>query len=439
MTIIGHLREMLYQPEINRRLRIYADSKDPVIRSQWQLNQFNSNWKLVIQNVPYYQNLFIRKQVPAFFESWEQFFACMPVTDRNIFQSYQHEMTDGSKKRSFLRITGGSSGTPIHMPAWNDEIKFTRPNQWVGRSWSGIRPSDRCFFLWGHAHLFGSGIPGQLNKNIRNIKDSLLGYYRFPVYNLSAAFMEQAVEKLLWFKPAYIIGYAGALELFARAALKYSEAFQTLKLKAVLASGENFHSADGMQMISEIFHAPVIMEYGSVETGAVAYTNCLDQYQVFWQEYLTEVDREDNTGRTKLRITSLYPRCFPLIRYDLGDYVDLGEQRVSFPSCIYEFDAITSRMLAIIKLSDNSLINVETINHAVRTFREVLGFQVFVKGSEITLHLLITVAELSPQMQSEIKVRLSIVHPLLASISIKKVDQLQQTIAGKTPLVVWAT
>ena len=40
------------------------------------------------------------------------------------------------------------------------EARVAELDHWLGRSRLGIEPADRLFLLWGHAHLFGSGLNG---------------------------------------------------------------------------------------------------------------------------------------------------------------------------------------------------------------------------------------------------------------------------------------
>ena len=59
-----------------------------------------------------------------------------------------------------MRITGGSSGNPLQIPAWKSEDLYTRPDQWVGRRWYEINPEDRCLWLTGNSYLLGNGLKG---------------------------------------------------------------------------------------------------------------------------------------------------------------------------------------------------------------------------------------------------------------------------------------
>ena len=44
----------------------------------------------------------------------------------------------------------------------------------MARSWWGVNPLDNMVLLWGHSHLFGTGIKGQINHKLRLLKDILI-------------------------------------------------------------------------------------------------------------------------------------------------------------------------------------------------------------------------------------------------------------------------
>ena len=74
--------------------------------------------------------------------------------------------------------------------------------------------------------------------------------------------------------------------------------------------------------------------------------------------------------------------------------------------------------------------------HAVRLEREVRGFQVIAEGSVLRLDIL--AEQLTPALDTGIRLRLSKIHPELGRIGIKVVFDLQHTRAGKTPMIIRA-
>jgi phenylacetate-coenzyme A ligase PaaK-like adenylate-forming protein len=74
-----------------------------------------------------------------------------------------------------LVFTGGSSGQTRLFPRGKEDYGLLYANVYLGRSWAGIRPGDNIVSIWGHEHLFGAGVVGQLRKATRQAKDWLIG------------------------------------------------------------------------------------------------------------------------------------------------------------------------------------------------------------------------------------------------------------------------
>jgi phenylacetate-coenzyme A ligase PaaK-like adenylate-forming protein len=287
--------------------------------------------------------------------------------------------------------------------------------------------------LWGHSHLLGSGIRGWAAGRKRNLSDRLLGYKRFSAYDLSEEALRRGGDELIRFQPDYVIGYSVALDLFAKANSDRRDALRGAGVKVVVAAAEGFPEPESEARISDLFGCPVAMEYGAVETGLIGHTHPDGGYRAFWQTYLIEAER--NGRNAALRVTSLYPRCVPLVRYEIGDEVELCNEGVERAVGITSFTRVIGRCNDFIALSDGFLAHSEVITHAVRSCAAIQSYQVVQKEEHIAL--LYTAAEdLHPADEQEIRKRLAKVHVDLKQIPFEHVDTLRQTIAGKTPMII---
>src|SRR6185437_12467828 len=109
------------------------------------------------------------------------------------------------------------------------------------------------------------------------------------------------------------------------------------------------------------------------------------------------------TRRCRVLVTSLYPRCFPLVRYDMGDEIEV-EDTQSPAEGVLRFRAVIGRCNDSIRLGDGSTVHSEAFSHAVRQEREVRGFQVIADG--IVLRLDILAEQLTPALDAGIRSRL---------------------------------
>ena len=440
MTFLSQRRDRLLFPAIEARARAYGEYQDNADWSSRQTDLLNESWSHTIRSVPRWKDLVRQGKLPGHFTSAEEFFAVVPVCDRGMAKSMGSALISNRKPPEVIRATGGTTAEPIQIPAWKTEAAWTQTDMWLARSWYGIQPADRLFLIWGHSHLLGQGTRRLVNAYKRILADRVLGYRRFSAYDLSQTAMRKCCLDLLKFRPAYLIGYSVALHKFQEANKDSKDDLQRLGLKAVIGTAENFPTDYTEQSLGEIFAAPVAMEYGSVETHVMAHTHPQGKYRVMWQSYLLEVqpmsaDRHPNSG--VVRVTSLYPRCLPLVRYALGDELLLDPEDKASPSprSVVEFQAVRGRCNDYVALENGRLIHSEAFTHVLRSVPFILAYQIIQSGTQISIDYL-SKTPLPGHAKKGIIDRLVQVDELLSRVTLERVARLRQTPAGKTPMVI---
>lgn len=430
-SLIGSWRNWSLDPLIKDQELFYGKQWTPDSIKKWQLEHFNEEWNKTSRYVPYFHDLKMREALPDRFRDWEEFKDRIPIMERKTLQRETERLANKLRRPDFFRTTGGSTAEPVQIHAWRSEGRISARDLWYARSWFGIKPSDKLFLIWGHRHLLGDGLGGWWNGVKRKGKDRLLGYHRFSAYDLSDKKMALAAEKLLEFQPSYILGYSVALDRFARVNYSNRSAFHKLGLKAVIATAESFPREDSREMVQEVFGCPVVMEYGAEETGLLAHETPSGGYSVFWQDFFLEGQSSKRApGKWELLVTTLYPRCVPLIRYRIGDLVD-GE-----PSELNRaFGTVVGRCNDSITLTSQQVVHSQAFNHAVSGISSIVAFQV-VQSRQGNIRLnYVASRSLEVGEESEIHRRLSRISPTLNEIQLTRVESLKQTIAGKTKMI----
>lgn len=437
MTLVGRVRSRKYARSVEQRARAYAPTTDDEGRLRAQLEAWNREWQRLTTSVPYFKELSRERKLPPRFDSWQEFLDRMPPATRAVVRRRRAEMTSDERPPDFTRTTGGSTAEPVQLPAWSSEDLFTMYDRWLARSWYGVSPGSRLFLLWGHGHLMGGGIKGRLNALRRQLSDRLLGYYRFSAYDLRPEALREAARALIRFRPEYVVGYSVALDLFARANAELRDQLRAVGLKVVIGTAESFPSPDSAQLLEDLFGCAVAMEYGSVETQLIAHTRPSGCYQVFWKSYFVEAERDTSASSSapQVRVTSLYPRCFPLVRYELGDEIELCDDETNLAIGIGSFKRVRGRCNDHVLLRDGTVVHSEAFTHAVRSCGEISGYQVAQSGASLSINYTAT-ENLTAEQLAEIRSRLARAHPQLAHVEIKRVERLRQTIAGKTRMVI---
>ena len=429
MFFIPTIRERLMRSKVNNERIFYRNTPINQV-SNYHLNTFNKEWQHIQKNIPYYQRLVKENVIPEYIKTWEDF-AKIPIQDRTIVRENISEFSDITREADKYVTTGGSTGTPLKYPSWKEESKQYEPNLWYARSFYNIKRSDRMFRLWGHSHALGSGISRYKKEIAFLLGLPLIGFKRFSAYDLSDDKLKQAGESIIKFKPKYIIGYSKALYMLAKANKHRKKEFHKLNLKAIIGAAEGFDNDHDKEFISNVFGCPVGLEYASMETKLLAHTHPDGSYKVLWRNNLVEcVDeygRPSDSGR--LLVTSLYPRAFPLVRYELGDLISKTNK---IDNSVISFEKIKGRDNDFLMLDEKTPIHSEALTHAIKTSTKIEAFQIrYTTENQYTIYVKSS-EKITKQDKLEISNRLKQIDIRLYDLKIKQTSQLKQTIAGKT-------
>ncbi len=429
MLFLPYLREKKMEPRLKKEISFYTGNEKGNILD-YQLSTFNQIWSKIQKNVPYYKTLVLENKAPQTIDTWEDF-QQFPIIDRGYARENITDFSDQSREADAWVTTGGSTGTPLKYPSWSEEAKDYEPNLWYARSFYNISRSDRMFRLWGHSHTLGSGLTKYKKMIAFKIGHPFIGYKRFSAYDLSDDKLLEAGNQIIKFKPNYIIGYSKALRMLTDVNKHRRSEFHKLKLKAVIGAAEGFEKEEDKDFIEDIFGCPVGLEYASMETKILAHTHPDGEYKLLWRNNLVEcVDKNGNPSESgRILVTSLYPRAFPLVRYELGDIISHTQKD---SESVYAFKRVQGRDNDFLMLDKDTPIHSESITHAIKLSDHIIGYQIrYSTYFSYTLYLKVN-DNFKNGSIDEIRKRLNQIDDRLNTMEIKVVDNLKQTLAGKT-------
>lgn len=413
---------------------VAGDFSAPEHSQKLQLDRLNRVWRTCTDNIPYYRDLKAEHDLPVTFESLDEFSERIPVCRKEHVQKLGDALFDLTSDRYPLSwsMTGGSTAQPVRFPKWRSELDVSEANEWYLRSRLGIKPEDPYFRLWGHSHTLGHG-PSRLLRVIqRKVKDHALGMTRVSAYDLSEEKVRYGLKLLTRSNAVYAIGYSRAWEHYAAVLERLPSVKKQLpSLRCLIATSESFSSEASRTSVEETFGMPLIMEYGSEETGPIAQEMDKGDYQAAWPTFYLEVVDDDN-GTGRLIVTSLYPRAFPLIRYDLGDLVSGYDQSRG----LRQFKHIVGRSNATFACPDGTILHSQPIGHVLRATPEVERFQVVTKMGTASELLLVAANEEAVRGKlGEVRLRMAQVNRSLAELPVRIVKDVRTTPAGKRPTI----
>ncbi|MDQ0689856.1 hypothetical protein [Arthrobacter sp. W4I7] len=287
---------------------------------QAQVDRFNAVWAYCLEEIPFYSSWAREYDLPPRISSLADLRQFPALTKSVIVQRGSEIFQNGRITNAYS--TAGTSGTPARYPSGEHDVLGYYTTTYTGRGWWGIRPFDSYLHIWGHAHLFGgSGIKGKIQKAKRKVQDILANATRVSSYDMSKDGLRSDYHALTRSNPSYIVGATSAVFKLARFIESNSSSLAGLtKLKSVVVTAETVTQAD-VDVISRVFGVPVVIEYGSAETGVMATSRGGSwPLQVQWQGFILSVADDGDVS-----VTTLNERLFPLINYSIGDRVEGGD------------------------------------------------------------------------------------------------------------------
>tara|TARA_R110000824_G_scaffold33567_5_gene107489 strand:- start:694 stop:2004 length:1311 start_codon:yes stop_codon:yes gene_type:complete len=429
MTLVAKLRSNRLQASLSAYRQRDAAPNSPAEAADMQLADLNAAWKESLAGSPWARAIAKAENLPDRFASWAEFDARTPVMDKKRLRQSLAGV-ESSSDQVLWRATGGSTGEPFNFPVWPEEGRISGLDIWLGRARLDIHPDDPVFLLWGHAHLLGTGVKGAINKVKRRAFDRLLGYTRVSAYALTPADLAAGCDRLLARKPAYVIGYSSALDRFARHNSERAGDIAKLNLRAVIATAEGFPRSDSAEVVSRTFGAPVIMEYGAVETGPLAYQDHDGSYPVFHAHHRLSLRGGEGPAANEILVTSLYPRALPLMRYALGDLAEVAPGDIEQGS-LMRLRRVVGRCNDVVILPNAAVVHSEAFTHCVRDIPELDAFQVVIDEGTWPRIRYTASADLPDSAVSEIRRRLSLIDRGMEETAFERVDDIALSMAGK--------
>ena len=395
------------------------------ILADTQLRALRQTWQDAAHDVPYYRALVASGRAPAVIESWQDV-AALPILTRRLLQDQPEAFIRRSGPPAGVMTTAGSTGTPLTMGMNQAERDLMRVVKLAAWQSFGYDQSSRLFLVWGHAHLLGTGWKGRVSHLKRRLADAALGYRRVDAYRLTAESCARHAETLLAFRPIGIIGYASALDLFARYTPQFRDRFRQLGLRFVLTTAEAPPRVDSTALLEQHFGCAVVQEYGGAEFGQVAFKAGDQPFETYGDLNFVESRLSEQREQAVL-ISSLYPRYLPLIRYQVGDAITGA--RLTPHGHIASFDAIAGRLNDVIILGEGDAVHSVAVFHCVHQER-VDNIQMVLNDDGVDLCLVSSETD-RPPMEERIRARLAQVHPVLAGVRFRYLEDLETNRAGK--------
>lgn len=297
----------------------------------------------------------------------------LPIVKKEDLRKKINEVYTIDKKNSIVSKTGGTTGKSL-------EVLFTKKNM-----------QERFALMDYHKQQFGyklgkktAWFSGKSLLSKRDLikkrfwKTDYLNKVRYySTFHIKEEYLSFYLENLIKYKPEYLVGFPSTMVAIAEYGVEKKYDFPEKTIKAIFPTAETL-SKSSRNILQVFFKTNVYDQYASSE-GAPFIFECKNhrlhlelQSGVF--EVLDSNNNQSNKGR--LVTTSFTTEGTPLIRYDIGDKLELSDETCSCGNNNPLVDKILGRIDDFIYSPENGKINLGNISNILKGTKGIKKFQV---------------------------------------------------------------
>ena len=326
--LIFQLGERLRNPSIRKWFAFLKQSENWSISEleAYQLEQLKELVSFAKAHSDYYKEKFTNIDVESF-STLEDIQQLPILSKKDVLNHTEKIHTKHNFKKVFKATTSGSSGDPLLYEREESADSFNRASIFRGYSWHNVQPYERNGYFWG----FDFSTSKQFKVNLLDALQN-----RFRVFDYKEKAFKKFVKKLQ--RARYIHGYSSMIYQSAKL-INEQKLPKPKHIKMVKGTSEKIYDSY-KEEIKEAFGVPIISEYGAAETGIIAF-ECTEGNMHINMEgvFVEEIDNQ-------IVVTNLQMKTFPIIRYRLGDYIQMApkEKKCACGKAHYILEEVTGRI-----------------------------------------------------------------------------------------------
>lgn len=387
MAIDFQTRDFFYPFGIYRLRRTFEQTQwlPPEELNLYQEKRLALNINHAYNHVPYYRRLFektgLRPQDIRKADDLKK----LPLLSKDTLRGEGANLVadNADKYHPISYRTSGTTGTPLEFHLDKNARILEFVYYWRHWSWAGFRLGDRFAELGSFFFLNRDSLNNAVSFWQPYLRRLMLNSGQISVYR--GRELARAIRK---YRPQYLKGAASTVYFLA---LCLKEAgISDLSFKAIFSANEVL-TPQYRAMAESFFGCPVLDSYGHME-GTVAISQCMKGgYHINSDYGIMEFDNlktsaDKNTLLGQVIGTSLYNLAMPLIRYEVGDDIELFTESQICPC---------GRTLPLVKVihgrSEDTIITPDgrfiTSMFIVPEFTKGIRFVQFVQESKTDLHI----------------------------------------------------
>ncbi|MFU8780019.1 MAG: phenylacetate--CoA ligase family protein [Kiritimatiellia bacterium] len=390
--------------------------------------------------------------------------------------------------------TGGSTGQPFSFYITRESYEWRTAVSDRGYSWALAEEGRRSFYVWGTAIRK----PGRKQRIKENLHHWLQNRYYFDSFDFTDARKAECCRQINRFKPVSLVGYSGNLIELARYVAR-NPGVLTWRAPTCVTAAEGLRPGMRewleTHLADEVFISYGSREFMLIGMEGRDHDGYLLSADNLYVEVVDDTGQPCGPGQTgRIVVTDLHNEATPFVRYEIGDMgkAESGKQKAEIEQegteetkgvgpdslrgtghgkgtqrevasgewtvesgnvneggplspTISTFDfqlsafpklaSVEGRLQEVIVRADGEQLTALFVPHLMKEFPWVDGYQVVQEApGKITLHLVtqdVDWVEKAREIERTLREKLG----AGMRISMQRVEQLQKTASGKTPIV----
>lgn len=373
------IRELFYLYSIKRN--VYLDETKI---KKIQEKKLRKIVKFAYENVPFYKRSFDKNKLnPDDIKTLSDLKKIPVITKNDIRDNYDDFIAKAvDQEKCCLRHTSGSTGKPLKIIEDRSSEAYGTSLKYRAYMENGYKFTDKIFEFTHPRHIVNRPL-SLLNKL------GILRKYRISVFDP----VEKHIEMLNEIKPDIIEGYPSILRLIAL------KADNLPTPKKIFTTAETLSESD-RKLIKEKFNCDVVDFYGCTEIPGIA-----------WECEMHEGYHIDSDYRIvefldgEIVVTSLTNYAMPLLRYKVGDYGSLKNEKCSCNRKLSLIKSIEGRKDDFIILPNNKVVSPRCIN-LLDEVEGISDYKTIQKKKDLFLVQLVKSNKFSEKTLDEIKTQI---------------------------------
>ncbi|WP_047414400.1 phenylacetate--CoA ligase family protein [Cellulophaga sp. Hel_I_12] len=299
--------------------------------------------------------------------------AKLPIINKEILRQNLNEIYTIKKEDGMISKTGGTTGKSLEVIYTKEDVQERFAILDNFRNNFGYTLGKKTAWFSGKNLLTASDL--KKNRFWKTDYWNKVRYY--STFHMHNKYLAYYLKDLIHYQPKYMVGFPSTMYEIAKYGIANGIDFPTNTIKAIFPTAETI-TEDIRQVLESYFKTNLYNQYASSE-GAPFILECKNKkLHLELQSGVFEVLDENNlpTENGRLVVTAFNTHGTPLIRYDIGDEIELSEESCTCGNNNPLVQQILGRISDYIYSEEVGKINLGNISNCLKGVHGIMKFQI---------------------------------------------------------------